>query len=91
MNFAVYSIVTTNSNSPSLIIGSERNGPSKCFGIKGISTNSAYVIRLLSNKYYLSQISYTIGTGGSTTFSSISYDMNGKIVSAITISKAVFK
>jgi hypothetical protein len=91
MKTAIYSVATTSSSSPTLIIGSEKSGVSKCYGIRGISSNSAFVIRILSNKYYLTQISYIGGTGGSPMFSSMSFDMNGKIISTISFSKAKFK
>ena len=91
MKTAIYSVATTSSSSASLIIGSEKSGLSICYGIRGISSNSAYVVRILSSKYYITQISYIGGTGGSPMFSSMSYDMNGKIISKISFSKAVFK
>ena len=91
MKTAIYSVVTTSSSSASLIVGSEKSGLSICYGIRGISSNSAYVVRILSNKYYITQLSYTGSADGSPMFSSMSYDMNGKIISPIILSKAVFK
>lgn len=85
----IYSVVTT--SSASIITASENTGPSLCFGIRGISSSSSYVIRLHSNKYFMSQISITISSAGNPIFSSMSYDMNGRIMSTINIHIAKFK